>query len=1133
MEQDLIDGIVSEVKLAENAVTEAKIAVGAVGTTALADGAVLADKLAKAAVTLNAIADGAVHMNAVGGALADGVTQRWIDAMGDPTQWQVLNRAAGATWEHLAGIPDAPTGQSIARASGYVVARGLVHVPYDPDALYRISGRVRTTAASAAGRDGVYVGALGVAADGVTLVSRGGVDTYSSAHYVAASNASQPPESGWVTYVGYLRGRAAAGGTGTGSQAPDPRSPGVMHEATRFVSPILYLNYASEPAGATSTSGVMEVDAVTIEVLKTGIVDSTNLVVGSVTTAALAADSVTVGKVAAGAIGTRELQANSVTANELSAGSVTTDKLTVAGGLNLLPDPSFEGGNTALLVAGNTHWAQVSGGHGTAYALRVTCTSATATSRNLRLTTVPILAGEQLYLAVDYAVSADWVGADVRYFARWYDGAGVHLSTTSVTQVPTAKGAWGQRASGTITAPDGTVQAQLWIEANQSTVGAVLWDNAIARPLVPGVQIADGAITAPKIVAGAITTDKLNALSVTAQKIVAGAITTDKLNALSVTTDKLAVNSVTATKIAAGTIDATHIKAGAIDAERLALGVDGNVVADPSFEGETSVARAATSSYFSIASPGFDSPKCMKIDCTSGTKVSRVISLGRIPAVVGTKVFLSLDYKTSADWDGTNVSIYVRWENSSGGLLGYSVVYSTDIGLANTNGEWRRISGVPVDGAPAQAVRGALSATSNTASVGAVWMDNAVIRPILSHGSEGARAELSPLGLQLFDATGEEAVALLTGRPNYLTFATDKIPVATIDQEGKAGFQALAVEESLTVKGQTFEEILDLRSRGVVAYGVPTTTGIATGTEMGFFELPFTAEAGRMYRVKFSATADFDYASDGEALIRLRDGGTAKPTINSTQRHVTNRFPSAVGAYWTAELEWITSTSQIGSGLHRLLITFQNLNGSSGQTMEMGLSTTGRIPYMFVEDVGPEVPKTGGANSGGGSVAEPDPIQQYTKTYSATWSGSYSSRGSHNSYYGNSCYQGYYSSTNGMQASLIGFPSSLASDLSGAKIQSAQIYLYFDHWYANSGGKAVIRAHSHASRPASFSCDSESKTVTWAKNAGKWVDITSVFDSTKWRGIALDPNTSGLTYYGRARGYGQSNPPKLKVVYTK
>jgi hypothetical protein len=57
---DILDGIVTETKLAAGAVTEAKIAANAVGTVALQDSAVLAENLAAAAVEVGKIADNAV-----------------------------------------------------------------------------------------------------------------------------------------------------------------------------------------------------------------------------------------------------------------------------------------------------------------------------------------------------------------------------------------------------------------------------------------------------------------------------------------------------------------------------------------------------------------------------------------------------------------------------------------------------------------------------------------------------------------------------------------------------------------------------------------------------------------------------------------------------------------------------------------------------------------------------------------------------------------------------------------------------------------------------------------------------------------------------------------------------------------
>ncbi|MDX2557730.1 AsmA family protein [Streptomyces stelliscabiei] len=1130
VEQDLIDGMVTEKKLAESAVTAAKIALGAVGTTALADGAVLEDKLAKAAVTLGKIANGAVTINALGGTLSDSAAQRYVDTMNDPAAWTVTDKGTGATWEFLTGVADAPTSQRVGQSTGYNRLQGTTTIPYEPGVLYRLSARVRLKAGTS---DTFYVGIAGIGADGTTLVNRMGVAGSPNSHYyVAASGRAITQADGWVTVVGFVKDRAATGSAGPNN---DPRSPGLMHNDVRFIAPYVWLNYTG--LGATSTN-VMQVDCVTLEALKTGIVDSVNITAGAVNTAALAADAVTAGKVAADAISARELQANSVTALELAAGSVTanavaagaitTDKLTVTGGSNILPDPSFESAVTASLILGLSYATQdKTKGNGSAASLKIDGRSATALYRDVPLTLIPALPGDQFYLATDYFVSADWVGTSLNIHARWEDAAGaiVGYGVVGTTGTPVRE-AWA-RISGTVTAPAGTVRAAIRVQTALTTAGDTWYDNAAVRPVVPGVQIADGGITAPKILAGAVTTDTLLALAVTAEKIASLAITTDKLNALAVTADKLAVNSVTATKIAAGVIDATHVKAGSLTADRLAIGADGgNLIADPSFEGAVSVQRVSGRAAWTLVAGGNGTAQALRQDATNTDELPLV---GPIPATPGQKMYLAIDYNASSDYVGEQVLIYAEWQDASGTAIDWANV-TTGAGPV-VRGAWARIAGIGSVVAPSGTARVVVRLKSFHSTAGSVLWDNAVARFVTASGYAGARAELSPLGLQLYDEEGEEAVALLTGRPNYLTLSADGVPVATIDQEGKAGFQSLAIAEGLTVGGDDIASILDQRPRGIVAYGVPATTVTSTGTEIGLFELPATIVAGRMYRIKFHATADFDTASDGEARVYLRDGGASTPSINSTLRQHVVLTPSHTGRYWTAELEHIVPASALGAGLHRFLISFENTGGTTGQTFELGLPTTGRSCYFIVEDIGPEIPKTGGNNTGGGTAAPP--VIQYTKTYSATWSGSYASRGSYNSYFGNSCYQGYYSSTNGMQASLIGFASSLGTDLSGATIQKAEVYLYFDHWYSNSGGKAVIKAHKHTSRPSTFSCDAESKTVTWAKNEGKWVDITSVFDSTTWRGIALDPNTSGLTYYGRARGYGQTNPPKLRVTYTK
>ncbi|MCX5328119.1 hypothetical protein [Streptomyces sp. NBC_00140] len=693
---DLVNAIIDETKLARGAVTEAALALGAVNSTALADGAVLAAKLAANSVTLGKLSNGAVTLSALGGALADSTSQRLVDAMGEAAAWQSTAQGTGATWTHLSGVTDAPTGQTVGEAHGFIRLRGTTLVPYEPGVLYRISARVRATAQLSTGPDAFYVGVLGVGADKTTLVNRTGANSPNSHYYVAASARSLPTTDGWITVVGYLKDRSATGSAGPNN---DPRAPGVVHDAVRYISPYLWLNSNSQSVdGSTS---VMQVDAVAIEALKTGIVDATNLVSGSVTAAALAADSVIAGKIAADAVTGREIAANSVTASEIAAASISTDKLVVAGGTNVLSDPSFEGAYTAAIA--KNEWSVVSGGNGSAKALRVDASATTATTRSLTLTSLPILSSEQVYLAIDANASSDWVGGALKFYARWLDGNGGTLGW-GVAQIDTpTRGSW-QRLAATVTAPANTTTATVWVESYQGTAGSVLWDNAVVRPLLTGVQIADGAITAPKLLAGSVTAEKIAALSITAEKIAALAVTTDKLSALSVSADKIAVNAITATKIAAGAIEATHIKSGAITAEKLdADAINGKTINGAVITGST--LQTAASGQRVVISPGNATPETGSIEFYSGSadeaapaELSTAIAYGsqgsvdyELPSVALTAPRVSGTSQQSGMWlqghiPGYSGGVFHLYANDNGGNGAASITgYGADTSDAGSS----------------------------------------------------------------------------------------------------------------------------------------------------------------------------------------------------------------------------------------------------------------------------------------------------------------------------------------------------------------------------------------------------------------------------------------------------------------
>ncbi|MFF9287504.1 hypothetical protein [Streptomyces griseosporeus] len=308
---DIVDGIVTTLKLADDAVTQAKLAAAAVGSAELQTGAVDVGK----------IAAGAVLMNTLGGPLGDLASQRYADYFRDPAAWAQLSASSGGAWAINPAATDTPSGGGKLIVTGDVQLASTTLIPQDTDTLYRVMVRARATAQDPSGAATVYIGVVGVAEDGVTLVNRAGVASNTTQHYCCTSGGSLGTADGWKTYVGWIQGHSATGQTAPAGPATDPRSPEVTHADVRYLRPMVWLNFGK------STAAVMEVEAVTVEAVRTGTVGSTNLISGSVTAGAIAADAVTAGKVAADAITTRELAAGSVTTAKLVAGAIQTAQL--------------------------------------------------------------------------------------------------------------------------------------------------------------------------------------------------------------------------------------------------------------------------------------------------------------------------------------------------------------------------------------------------------------------------------------------------------------------------------------------------------------------------------------------------------------------------------------------------------------------------------------------------------------------------------------------------------------------------------------------------------------------------------------------------------------------------------------
>ncbi|MGW2739133.1 hypothetical protein ACWC4D_33650 [Streptomyces sp. NPDC001288] len=288
--------------LAADSVQAGNVAANAITARELTALAVTAGKIAANAVTAGTIAAGAVTATSLTVGISDSLSQKLTDAMGDASVWTTA--ADTGTWAVVTGVTDASAGSTVIQASGKTSIERTTNTPFDPDTLYRITARIRTTTAPTSGTPTIYIGLTGVAADGTTRVNVSGSNSVNSQHYVAAANQTIAVGTTWTTVTGYVKGTAA---TGTGTASTDPKAPGQMHSSTRYIRPLLRLLFGS------TAGGVMQVDQVTLETVSTGVVNNVNISDGAITAA----------KIQAGAVDATALSATAITGKTITGGTIT------------------------------------------------------------------------------------------------------------------------------------------------------------------------------------------------------------------------------------------------------------------------------------------------------------------------------------------------------------------------------------------------------------------------------------------------------------------------------------------------------------------------------------------------------------------------------------------------------------------------------------------------------------------------------------------------------------------------------------------------------------------------------------------------------------------------------------------
>ena len=478
--------------------------------------------------------------------------------------------------------------------------------------------------------------------------------------------------------------------------------------------------------------------------------------------------------------------------------------------------------------------------------------------------------------------------------------------------------------------------------------------------------------------------------------------------------------------------------------------------------------------------------------------------------------------------------------------------------------------------------------TGNAANSKILLDDVAVIQQGIGGG-----AEMTSAGLRLFNDLGEETLALVSNRPNYLTIqGANNNAVASIDPNGVITGVTLntsgdgttnAFDDSrsaLIVGGEDFADRMERSPQGVVQQVYKSALVSVTNirTEYGIYEVGFTAQPKRHYRITFSGGTI--RANTGAptviGLVRIRrtvDGSTPSITNGTIVRSQwvglpTNNVDVSVPSF-SLQGE-VTGGSSVPVDV-RLLYTLNALN--AGATDWISFSNKGGTSApapieVLVEDLGWDVPDGYQANNGGGTLytggttTEPStPPPASKKTYTSTWtSNSYQSRRGV-SVYGNYTINtsapsgyglaGYYSSSNGNQYTYIGFTGSnstggetgksISSAISGASVSKVELYIRNSTFYANAGGQQRFGMTTMTGQPSSGAASAPpssgfTSNISFSTGEGKWVTLSATALSYLTGGgrIAIvGPGTSSSnTYYSKWYMTG-TYVPKLRITYTK
>ena len=332
---------------------------------------------------------------------------------------------------------------------------------------------------------------------------------------------------------------------------------------------------ASKIEAAAITTDKLAANAVTASKIAANTITAAEIATGAITADELSAGAITAGKIAAGAIGATEISANAITAKQLVISDFS----------NLFLNPNFAGGSVAgwngvgstVLRSSQSWFADMPSEY-----LGQMTSSSTVPTANTDIFSV--IAGETYYTEMWVTGPAATAGLTVLAYARRYDasnpsGSPITMGTATMMDKVAVK------ITGSYTVPAGTDRLAVGLRLNNTTgtTVTIYVTGFVMRRMASGELIVDGAITAQKVAANAISAAKIAAGTITANEIASGAITTSKISASAVTANEIATNAITAAKIQAGSITGDRLAVNSVTASRITVSDVTNYALDPNF----------------------------------------------------------------------------------------------------------------------------------------------------------------------------------------------------------------------------------------------------------------------------------------------------------------------------------------------------------------------------------------------------------------------------------------------------------------------------------------------------------------------------------------------------------------------